>query len=72
MFGCFTESVLLRTHQNKFSQALNFNFNQWQNETGFKKFASHFYNQTSFLIERRIRRDGSNFDLNPFSKTMMS
>jgi hypothetical protein len=60
--------VFVRTHQNKFSLALNFNFNQWQNETGFKKFASHFYNQTSFLIERRIRRDGSNFDLNPFSK----
>jgi hypothetical protein len=60
--------VFVRTHQNRFSQALNFNFNQWQNEKGFKKFASYFYNQTSFLIERRIRRDGSNFDLNPFSK----
>ena len=60
--------VFVRTHQNRFSQALNFNFNQWQNEKGFKKFVSYFYNQTSFLIERRIRRDGSNFDLNPFSK----
>jgi len=60
--------VFVRTHQNKFSQALNFNFNQWQNENGFKKFASHFYNQTSFLIDRKIKRNGANFDLNPFSK----
>jgi len=60
--------VFVRTHQNKFSQALNFNFNQWQNENGFKKFASHFYNQTSFLIDRKIKRNGDNFDLNPFSK----
>jgi hypothetical protein len=60
--------VFVRTHQNKFSQAVNFNFNQWQNEKGFKKFASHFYNQTSFLIDRKIVRNGANFDLNPFSK----
>jgi hypothetical protein len=60
--------VFVRTHQNKFSQSINLNFNQWQNEKGFKKFASHFYNQTSFLIDRKIRRNGSNFDLNPFSK----
>jgi hypothetical protein len=60
--------VFVRTHQNKFSQSVNINFNQWQNEKGFKKFASHFYNQTSFLIDRKIRRNGANFDLNPFSK----
>lgn len=60
--------VFVRTHQNKFSQSINLNFNQWQNEIGFKKFASHFYNQTSFLIDRKIRRNGANFDLNPFSK----
>jgi hypothetical protein len=59
--------VFVRTHQNKFSQSVNLNFNQWQNERGFKKFASHFYNQTSFLIDRKIRRNGANFDLNPFS-----
>jgi hypothetical protein len=60
--------VFVRTHQNKFSQSINLNFNQWQNEKGFKKFASQFYNQTSFLIDRKIRRNGANFDLNPFSK----
>lgn len=60
--------VFVRTHQNKFSQSVNLNFNQLQNEKGFKKFASHFYNQTSFLIDRKIKRNGANFDLNPFSK----
>ena len=59
--------VFIRTHQNKFSQSVNLNFNQWQNETGLKKFASHFYNQTSFLIDRKILRNADNFNLNPFS-----
>ena len=60
--------VFVRTHQNKFSQSINLNFNQWQNEKGFKKFASRFYNQTSLLIDRKIKRNEGNFDLNPFSK----
>lgn len=59
--------IFVKTHQNKFSQSVNLNMLQWQNATGFKKFASHFYNQTSFLIERKIKRSGDNFDLNPFS-----
>lgn len=57
--------VFVKTHQNKFSQSLTLNPAQWQNAKGFKKFLSHFYNQTSYLIERKIRREGGNFDLNP-------
>lgn len=59
--------VFIRTHQNKFSQSLNFNGLIWQNETGLKKLLSYFYNQSSFLVERKIRRDATTFDLNPFS-----
>lgn len=59
--------IFLKTHQNKFSQSLTLNPSQWQNSDGFKKVLSHFYNQTSFLIERKIKRNGDNFDLNPFS-----
>lgn len=59
--------VFVRTHQNKFSQSLTLNPVVWQNETGFKKLLSYFYNQTSFLMDRKIRRDEDNFDLNPFS-----
>lgn len=60
--------IFIRTHQNKFSQTLNLNFSEWQNAIGIKKIISHFYNQTSFLMERKIKRDGYNFDLNPFSQ----
>jgi len=59
--------VFVKTHQNKFSQALTLNPGQWQNAAGLRKFLSHFYNQASYLIERKIKRNGDNFDLNPFS-----
>jgi len=61
--------IFIKTHQNKFSQSLTLNPSQWQNVAGFKKVLSHFYNQTSYLIERKIKRSGDNFDLNPFSKS---
>ena len=59
--------IFVKTNQNKFSVSLNFNPSQWINQTGFKKFLSHFYNQLSFLIDRKIERSGNNFDLNPFN-----
>jgi hypothetical protein len=48
--------IFIKTHQNKFSQALTLNPSQWNNKLGVKKFLSHFYNQTSFLIDRKILR----------------
>jgi hypothetical protein len=60
--------IFIKTHQNKFSQALTLSPLLWQNQTGFKKLLSHFYNQSSYLIERKIRRDADHFDLNPFGK----
>uniref|UniRef100_UPI00286D487E hypothetical protein n=1 Tax=Flavobacterium sp. TaxID=239 RepID=UPI00286D487E len=59
--------IFIKTHQNKFSQSVTLNPSQWQNEKGFKKIMSLFYNQTSYLIERKIKRQQDNFDLNPFS-----
>jgi hypothetical protein len=59
--------IFIKTHQNKFSQSVTLNPNQWQNEKGFKHFLSYFYNQTSFLGERKIKRIGSDFDFNPLS-----
>ncbi|MFS4482535.1 hypothetical protein ACKGJY_05930 [Hyunsoonleella sp. 2307UL5-6] len=59
--------VFIRTHQNRFSQTLTINPAQWHvSEVKSKKLLSHFYNQTSYLIDRKIRRNGSNFNLNPF------
>ncbi|OAB28225.1 hypothetical protein SAMN05444395_11287 [Flavobacterium fryxellicola] len=58
--------IYIKTHQNKFSQSLTLNPNQWQNEKGFKKLLSYFYNQTAFIIDRKNRNEGANFELNPF------
>lgn len=60
--------VYVKTHQNKFSQSIIFNGLAWQNKIGLQKFLSKFYNQFSFLVERKIKKENSNFDLNPFSK----
>ncbi|RTZ10189.1 hypothetical protein EKM05_05335 [Flavobacterium sp. GSP27] len=61
--------VYIKTHQNKFSQSVTLNPNQWQNEKGFKKILSYFYNQTAFIIDRKTRSEGDNFELNPFSSS---
>jgi len=61
--------VFLKTHQNKFSTSITWNPAQWQNQKGFRKFLSYFYNQTSYLTERKIERQGENFDFNPFSSS---
>ncbi|MGE4346095.1 MAG: hypothetical protein AB7D46_01645 [Flavobacteriaceae bacterium] len=58
--------VFVKTHQNRFSNSLTLNPTQWQNEKGMKKILSYFYNQTSFLVDRKIERNEDNFDLNPF------
>jgi len=61
--------VFIRTHQNRLSQTLTINPVQWsKSENKTKKFFSHFYNQTSYLIDRKVRRDGNNFNLNPFKE----
>ena len=59
--------IYLKTHQNKFSQSLTLNPTQWQNSAGIKKIISMFYNQTSYIIDRKIKRKNTSFDLNPFS-----
>ncbi|MBU3822165.1 hypothetical protein KO566_08850 [Flavobacteriaceae bacterium XHP0103] len=60
--------VFIKTHQNRFSQTVTFNPSQWEvSEKKSEKFWSHFYNQTSYLIDRKIARNGNNFNLNPFN-----
>ncbi|MBG6112003.1 hypothetical protein IWX84_002898 [Flavobacterium sp. CG_9.10] len=61
--------IYIKTHQNKFSQSVTLNPNQWQNELGLKKLLSYFYNQTAFIIDRKTKSDGNNFELNPFSSS---
>ncbi|APX98759.1 hypothetical protein [Lacinutrix venerupis] len=61
--------IFIKTHQNRLSQALTLNPANWINETSkTKKFWSHFYNQSSYLIDRKIKREGNTFNLNPFEE----
>lgn len=60
--------IFVKTHQNRLSQTLTINPQQWSvSESKSKKLWSHFYNQTSYLIDRKIKREGNGFDLNPFA-----
>ncbi|WP_191858644.1 hypothetical protein [Hanstruepera ponticola] len=59
--------VFIKTHQNRLSQLLTLNPQQWSNsDHGFLKVLSHFHSQTSFLIDRKEKREGNTFNLNPF------
>lgn len=58
--------VYIKTNQNKFSQSVIINPLQWQNEKDFRKIFSYFYNQTSLILDRKVKSDGDNFELNPF------
>jgi hypothetical protein len=61
--------VYIKTNQNKFSQSVALNPLQWQNETGLKKLLSYFYNQTSFIMDRKVKSNGDRLELNPFSSS---
>ncbi|OAB80054.1 hypothetical protein [Cochleicola gelatinilyticus] len=58
--------IFLRIRQNKFSQILTLNPQQWANGTGFKKVLSKFYNQSSYVLDRKVRRTNEGFNINPF------
>ncbi len=58
--------VFVKIHQNKLGQILTINPGNFTEREASKAFWSKFYNQTSYLIDRKTRREGSAFDLNPF------
>ncbi|MFB9051753.1 hypothetical protein ACFFVB_01565 [Formosa undariae] len=61
--------VYIKTHQNRLSQTLTLNPQQWVNsESSSRSFLSHFYNQTAYLIDRKSKRDGNTFQINPFKE----
>ncbi|WP_067144883.1 hypothetical protein [Pseudotamlana agarivorans] len=62
--------VYVKTHQNRWSLSLTLNPAQWSvSNHKTKKFLSHFYNQTSYLTDSKLRREGSRFNLNPFENS---
>ncbi len=60
--------VFVRTHQNKFSQQLTLNATQWSGKNGIRKWLARFYNQTSYILDRRVLRSTNDFSLNPFNE----
>ena len=60
----------IKTYQNKLSQQLTFNFDSWQqSENKWQRFISHFYNQASYTLDRRVLRKGNEINLNIFDET---
>ena len=58
--------IFVKISQTKFSQTITLNPQQWSNKKGFRKTLSHFYNQTSFLMDKKIKRDVNIVIPNPF------
>jgi len=58
--------IFVKINQSKISQTLTLNPQQWLNRKGFKKMIAHFYNQTSFLVDKKVKRDNDIFIINPF------
>jgi hypothetical protein len=58
--------VFIKTEQNKWSSSLTINPNSWiDSDHSLKKIISKFYNQTSFLIDKKTKRKET-FDFNLF------
>jgi hypothetical protein len=59
--------IYLKTYQNRFSQSLAINFHKWKNsQKKFKKFLSHFSNQSQYMIDKKTNQDIEDFNFNPF------
>lgn len=58
--------VFIRVKNNRFSQIVTIQPQDWVNDSGLKKVLSKFYNQTSYVIDRKIRRDNDLATINPF------
>lgn len=58
--------VFIKIRENKFSQIVTLDPQAWTNRKGFLKVLSQFYNQTSYVLNRKVRRSNDGFNLNPF------
>ena len=56
----------VKIRENKFGQTLTLNPQQWSGKNGFLKILSKFYNTTSYVIDRKVRRANEDFNINPF------
>jgi len=59
--------VFVQTHQNRFGQTVTINPKTWSvSENKSKQFWSHFYDQTSFIVDSKKFKDNNSFNINPF------
>jgi len=60
----------VKTYQNKYSQQVGLNLSSWkESENSLMKIASHFYNQTSYIIDRETLKDSNELNFNVFDDT---
>lgn len=62
----------IKTSQNRFLQDLTINPTAWKNTSPLKKALSHFYLQSSFSIDQKLRNNEQQLLLNPFEKESTS
>src|SRR5699024_7704800 len=55
--------IFIKTRQNKLSQILTINFQQLSASGDDKSWLSHFYDQASYLVDRKAKREGHHFNL---------
>ena len=58
--------VFIKVRENKFIQIVTLDPSNWSNKTGLLAILSQFCNQTSYVLNRKVRRDNDGFNLNPF------
>ena len=58
--------IFIKTHQNRLSQLLTINPQVLSSTNSSDSFWRKLYNQTSYLMDKKIRRENDNFDINPF------
>ena len=58
--------IFIKTHQNRLSQLLTINPQVLSTSKNTSSFWRKLYNQTSYLIDKKIRRENDGFDINPF------
>lgn len=58
--------LFINIRQNKFSQTLTLNPQEWSDREGLLGVFSKFYNQTSYILDRKVKRDTDGFNINPF------
>jgi hypothetical protein len=58
--------IFIKIRENRFGQSLTLNPQRWNSKEGLLGILSHFYNTTSYVIDRKVRRANEDFNINPF------